>query len=158
TQQPVQVGLIGRKYDVEFRVLQLQPCQVAGEVIVAEQGIGSQFKKLRERGIIAELGRCPQSVGRWLQKSAKGNVVRNSLKFSLIPAHDRELIVNRRFLLRMLLDVLLHLVARQIRGIEPCAQRHGVGSDKWLILIQKIEARSVDPEVSSQLDIAPVPA
>ena len=129
-QQSVQVSFIGRKDDVEFRILQLQPGQVAREVIVAEQGIGPQSKKLRESRVITEIGGCPQRLRRRLQKSAKRDVVGNRLQLSLIPPHDRELVVDRRLLFRMLLDVLLHLIARQVRGIEASPRRRGFGPDE----------------------------
>ena len=150
------IGFVGRKDDVKLRILQFQPGQVAGEVIVAEQRVGAQAKKLRECRIVAEFGRRPQSFCRRLQKGAKCNVVGNGLQFVLLPAHDGELIVDRCLLLRMLLDVLLDLIARQVRGIEASARRHGFGADKRLVLIYQIEAGSVDPQIAAQFDIAPV--
>ncbi len=139
-QQSVHISFIGRKNDVEFRVLQFQPGHVAREVIVAEQRIRPQPEKFREGRIVAELGRCPQSVRRRLQIRAKRNPIGNRFELVLVPTHDRELIVNRRLLLGMLLDVLLHLAARQVRRIKPLPRRHGLCPDKRFIFVDQIEA------------------
>ena len=133
-----------------FWILQLQPCQVARKVIIAEQRIGPQPKKLCERRIITKFGRRPQSFRRRLQKSAKRNSVGNRLQFFVLPPHDRELIVDRRLLIRMLLDVLLHLIPRQVRRIKSSPRRNRLRPDKRFILVKQIEARGVNPQVATQ--------
>ena len=51
-EQAVHVGFIRRKDNVELRILQVKPCQIARKVIVTEERIGSQFEKLRECRVI----------------------------------------------------------------------------------------------------------
>ena len=75
-----------------------------------------------------------------------------------MPPYDRKLIVDRRLLLWMLLNVLVHLIARQVRRIESLPRRHGLRSDKRFIFVNQIKARSVNPQVASQLHVAPIPA
>src|SRR5260370_13852682 len=58
----------------------------------------------------------------------------------------------------MLLDVLLHLITRQIRRIKSSPRRNHLGPNEWLVLFKQIEAGSVDPQVASQFHISAVPA
>src|ERR1700684_2554070 len=157
-EQSVQVSFVGRENDVEFRILQVEPRQVAREVIVAEQGIGPKTKRFRKLGVTAEVGRGSQGFGRRLQESAKRNAVGNSLQFPRMPSYDGELIVDCGFLIGMLLGELLDLIACHVCGIGPSPRRHGFGANKRLILVEQIEAGSVNPQITPEFDIALVAA
>src|ERR1035441_1384477 len=57
----------------------------------------------------------------------------------------------------MLLDVLLHLIVRQVRRIKSSPRRNSLRTHKRFIFVNQVEARGVDPKIASQLHIAPVP-
>ena len=106
------IGFIGRENDVEFRILQIEPREVARKIIVGEQRIGAQAQEFRKCRIAAEICRCAQIARRRFQKCAIGDVVGNCFQFARMPADDRELIVDRILPIGMLFDVLLASVPR----------------------------------------------
>ena len=84
-------------------------------------------------------------------------MVGNSFEFFLVPAYDGELIVDRRLLLRMLPNVLFHLIASYFCRIESASRRHDLAADKGFLLLQQVEARSINPQIAPQLQVAEVP-
>src|ERR1700733_5958963 len=58
----------------------------------------------------------------------------------------------------MCLDVLVDLLTRQIRGIKSLPRRHGFCSDEWLISVNEVEARRIDPQITAQREVALVSA
>ena len=69
-EQVVEVGLVGREDDVELRVLQVDPREVARVVVVGEQRVGAQAQKVGERLVVADRGRVAQMPRRRLRATA----------------------------------------------------------------------------------------
>ena len=65
-EQLVVVGLVGADGDVERRV-QIHPGDVAGVVVVGEEGIGAQGQEFLQRRVVGERGGFAQEAGRLLQ-------------------------------------------------------------------------------------------
>ena len=54
----IEIGFVGSEDDVEFRILQPYPRQIALVVVVVEQSIGAHAKKFRECFVVARLRRA----------------------------------------------------------------------------------------------------
>ena len=65
-EQLVVVGLVRADGDVERRV-EIHPGDIAGVVVVGEEGIGAQGQEFLERRVVGERGGFAQEAGRLLQ-------------------------------------------------------------------------------------------
>ena len=72
----IEIGLIRCKDQIDLRVLQIQPGNVAGVVIVAEQSIRAQVQIMCKRRIGRELRRRPQIGGHRLHPLSISHVIR----------------------------------------------------------------------------------
>jgi len=59
-QNVVQIGFVGRQDQVDLRVLQIEPGDIARVIIVVEQGFGAGSKKSRKGDIGTEIRGVPQ--------------------------------------------------------------------------------------------------
>src|SRR5579864_1126488 len=61
--------------------------------------------------------------------------------------------VNLLALSGMIFHVLFNLLASQTVRVKPATWRHGRRSNKRLEVIEQIEARAVDPQITAQFDV-----
>ena len=146
-QEVVEIGLVGREDDVELRVLQIEPRQIALEVVVGEQRRGAQGEELLEQRVIGELGGGAE-VGRGaLEKRLVDHVVGRRDERLVRSASDHGvLVVERCLLVRMRRHVGVELGAREVFREECAPRRHRLVADERLVLVEQVEARALDPE------------
>src|SRR5579864_777885 len=71
-----------------------------------------------------------------------------------MPSHDRCGAVNLLTFLRMVLHVLLNLFAGESLRIKAAARWHRCCANKWLVAIDQIETRAIDPQIPTQFDVS----
>ncbi len=149
----VEIGLVRGVDDVELRILQGDPQQIAGVVVVGQERLRPGAKERRERCIAAVGRRVAQMRRRGDEPVLEFDVIRHGAQLQRIAAHqlyDRALGVDRVFLIRMCFDVRLDLVAGDAFREERAAGRHRLGADEGAVLVELIEAAAVDPEIASR--------
>ena len=149
-EQTVQVRLVGREDQVEFRVRQLDPGHVARVVVVGQEGLGAQLQESRERRVVGQLRGFLERARRGIQELLVSDVVRDRRELLSVANDDRTLVVDRLPLFRMGLDVRLDRVARESLRVEPDSGRHRLLADEGAVLVEEVPAASVDPEVAPE--------
>ena len=153
-EQVVEVRLVRRVDDVELRILQIQPRDVAGVVVVAENRRGAQAQEPGERRIVGQVRGLAQRRGGGTCELDEPAVVPLAGEVGAAwprSRHDGVRVVDGLLSRRVSGDVRLDLRARQAGGVERAARRHRRGADERLVAVDEIEAASVDEEVVPQV-------
>ena len=143
-QQVVEISLIRGEDDIELRIIQLQPGNVAGVVVVRRKRVGAQAQEAGKSCVVAEFRGVAQRLAHRADEFLVSVVIRHAHQPAAAPLHHRIRIVNRGFVFRMLLDVLLDLRARKVLGIECMTGRHRLAAGERPVFIQQIPAAAVD--------------
>src|SRR5471030_1733880 len=146
----VVISFVGTDGDVAGRV-EIHPSNIAGVVIVREEGGGAKSQEILERGVLREGRRLTQQTGGLFQIGGVGLVVGNQAELLLGVAADQGeetfgLLANGR---RQSFYPGLKFFAGHVFGIEARALRFAFGhaGDESLVVV-KIGPRSfVEPEV-----------
>ena len=121
-EQIVQIDFVRREDDVELRVFQIDPGNIARVIVVIEQGLSSQTQEICKSRVLAQCrGLVERSRGR-REPGAIGDVIGygdEAIALALIALvlnHGLRS-VERGFLLRMHEHIRFHLFTRQTRRI-----------------------------------------
>ena len=85
-QQRIVINLVRRKHHIKFRIFQIQPCDVASEVIIRQQRVSPQPQEFRKCRIIAHRRSLAQVFRHRLQKFTELDVVGNRDQLRALPA------------------------------------------------------------------------
>ena len=153
-EQLVVVGLVGADGDVERRV-EIHPGDVAGVIVVGEEGVGAQGQEFLERGVVGERGGFAQEARGLLKIGGVGLVVGDEGEFLVGIAPDDGEESDGLFALRrgQGFDPGFELLAGHVRRIEIGAQRLALGhaGDEGGVIVEIAPGAFVEPEIVQAL-------
>src|SRR5205823_1323407 len=129
-------GLVGSEDDVDLRILEAHPFEIARIVVVGKQRRGAVAEKARERLVGRRRGGVAQVPRRALEEWLVLDVIRRRLQLERLlrdQLDDGSLVVNGALLLRMRLDVRLDVGARDAFREEVPPRRIGLAAVERLV-------------------------